>query len=130
VSLVALCDGALVGHIFFSPVTIAAAPVELVPMGLAPVGVLPAYQRAGIGGALVRAGLAACRALGARAVVVLGHPSYYPRFGFVPARRFGLHCEYVPPDDDAFMARELQPGALAGVTGVVRYAPAFANLPQ
>lgn len=128
VSLVALRGGALVGHIFFSPVAIEAAPADLCPMGLAPVGVLPAHQNAGVGDALVRAGLEACRALGAQAVVVLGHPAYYPRFGFLPARRFGLHCEYVAPDDDAFMALEILQGALAGVTGLVRYAPAFANL--
>lgn len=128
VSLVALRGGALVGHIFFSPVVIEAAPADLCPMGLAPVGVLPAHQHAGVGGALVRAGIEACRALGAQAVVVLGHPPYYPRFGFVPARRFGLHCEYVAPEDGAFMALEIVPGALAGVGGLVRYAPAFANL--
>lgn len=125
VSLVALSGGAVVGHIFFSPVTIAAAAADLVPMGLAPMAVLPAWQRVGIGGALVRAGLDACRALGAHAVVVLGHPPYYPRFGFAPAVRFGLRSEY-PAAAEAFMALELVPGALTGATGLVRYAPAFA----
>ncbi len=61
------------------------------------------------------------------AVVVLGHTAYYPKFGFVPAARFGLRCEYdVPPE--AFMALELRPGGLAGAAGTVRYHPAFAEL--
>lgn len=127
VSLVAVAaDGAIVGHIFFSPVTIEGAPDDWLAMGLAPVGVLPARQNAGIGDALCRAGLDACRALGAQAAVVLGHPPYYPRFGFAPAGRFGLHSEY--DAGDAFMALELTPGALADLRGLVRYAPAFANL--
>jgi putative acetyltransferase len=127
VSLVAEVAAEIVGHIFFSPVTIAAASSQLKPMGLAPMAVMPARQRAGIGGALIRAGLGACRELGAGAVVVLGHAEYYPRFGFVPAVRFGLRCEY-PVPDEAFMALELVPGALRGVTGLVRYAPEFAGV--
>jgi putative acetyltransferase len=127
VSLVAEVDAEVVGHIFFSPVTIAAAPANLQPMGLAPMAVLPARQRLGIGGGLIRAGLDACRGLGAGAVVVLGHAGYYPRFGFVPAVRFGLRCEY-PVPDEAFMALELRSGALSGVAGLVRYAPQFAGV--
>jgi putative acetyltransferase len=127
VSLVATIGDAVVGHIFFSPVTIAAAPPDLLAMGLAPMAVLPAHQRSGIGGALIRAGLDACRVLGARAVVVLGHAEYYPRFGFVPASRFGLRCEY-PVPDDVFMAMELTPGALAGRQGLVKYGPEFSKL--
>jgi putative acetyltransferase len=127
VSLVAAMDQRIVGHIFFSPVTIAGAPPDLLSMGLAPLAVEPERQRTGIGSALVRAGLDACRALGARAVVVLGHAQYYPRFGFAPAVRFGLRSEYEVPDE-AFMALELVPGALSGVRGLVRYAPAFAEL--
>lgn len=127
VSLVARRAEQVIGHIFFSPVELAAARAGLLAMGLAPVGVVPAWQRGGVGGRLVRAGLDACRALGTRAVVVLGHPAYYPRFGFVPASRFGLRCEYDVPDE-AFMALELVPGALGGAGGTVRYAPAFADV--
>lgn len=124
ISLVATCGSEIVGHIFFSPVRIATEPPALQPMGLAPMAVHPDWQRRGIGGALVRAGLDACRARGSQAVVVLGHPQYYPRFGFAPAVRWGLRCEYDAPDD-AFMALELTPGALAGVSGLVRYASEF-----
>jgi putative acetyltransferase len=80
-----------------------------------------------VGSALVRAGLSACRALGARAVVVLGHPAYYPRFGFAPAWDFGLYYG-APGQNPAFMALELEPGALRGQGGEVRYHPAFAAL--
>jgi putative acetyltransferase len=77
-----------------------------------------------VGSALAFAGIEACRKLGAPFLVVLGHPPYYPRFGFVPAARFGLTFGDAPPRD-AFMAMELVPGALADVRGPVRYAPEF-----
>jgi putative acetyltransferase len=125
VSLVAEVDGTVVGHILFSPVTLASTSHPLV-MGLAPMAVRPDHQRSGVGTALVHAGLDACREIGAVAVVVLGHPTYYPRLGFVPASRFGLTCEYDVPDD-VFMALELRPGALAAHKGQVRYHPAFAG---
>ena len=86
--------------------------------------VLPAHQRTGVGTALVRAGLDAARAAGATAVVVLGHPTYYPRFGFAPASRVGLRCVY-DASDDAFMAIELVAGGFGGRRGLVRYAPEF-----
>ena len=122
-SRVADDDGRVVGHILFSPVALEpASPLPV--MGLAPMAVSPDRQRQGIGSALVREGLAACRAAGALAVVVVGHPGYYPRFGFVPASRFGLRCEYDVPDD-VFMALELRPGALAGPSAVARFHAAF-----
>ena len=127
ISLVAEDAGVLVGHILFSPVTLANNPGAAVVMGLAPMAVLPLFQRRGIGSALVRAGLDACRGLPAGAVVVLGHAEYYPRFGFAPASRFGLTSEYDVPDD-VFMALELEPGALRGRTGLVRYHDAFGNV--
>lgn len=126
VSLVALDEGAIVGHILFSPVTVDGHP-ELLLMGLAPMAVAPEHQRRGIGSALVEAGLTACKALGATAVVVLGHPEYYPRFAFRPASGWGLVSEYDAPDE-AFMALELRDGALRGVSGTVRYHPAFGEL--
>ncbi len=93
ISLLAEDSQTVVGHIMFSPVVLPGYP-ELRIMGLAPMAVLPQHQRRGIGSALVRAGLAECRKLGFGAVVVLGHPDYYPRFGFSPASRFGISCEY------------------------------------
>jgi putative acetyltransferase len=125
VSLVAEHEGAIVGHIMFSPVELPGFPERKI-MGLAPMAVSPEYQRQGIGSTLVRAGLEQCRELGMGAVIVLGHADYYPRFGFSPAARFGIGCEYdVPPE--VFMAIELAPGTLQGVSGKVQYHPAFSN---
>jgi putative acetyltransferase len=125
VSLVALDAGSIVGHILFSPVTLSGHE-DLVMMGLAPMAVLPAHQRRGIGSSLVRAGLDRCVRLPCSAVVVVGHPEYYPRFGFVPASRFALGCEY-DVADDVFMAVELEPGSLRGRSGTIRYHEAFAQ---
>lgn len=121
-SLVAQDGDAIVGHALFTRARVAARPA----LGLAPVAVEPSRQRQGIGDALVRAGLAVARALDERVVVVIGHPSYYPRFGFVPAVPRGLTSVFAPGEHaDAFMVLELAPGALDGVTGPVEYAAPF-----
>jgi putative acetyltransferase len=125
VSLVADDAGTIVGHILFSPVTLTGHQ-NLRIMGLAPMAVDPARQRQGIGSALVRDGLDCCRQIGSAAVVVLGHAAFYPRFGFVPASRFGIACEYQVPDE-VFMAMELEPGILVDRRGVIRYHAAFGN---
>lgn len=126
VSLVAEHGGAIVGHIMFSPVVLTGHP-ELKIMGLAPMAVAREHQRKGIGSALVRAGLEPCKKLGFGAVVVLGHPEYYPRFGFSPSARFGIGCEYDVPEE-AFMVVELQTGFLYGASGKVKYHAAFNNV--
>lgn len=130
ISLVAVREGEVVGHILFSPVTIETgqAPncTDAVFVGLGPVAVLPEYQNQGVGSQLVREGLEVCRQTEAAAVVVLGHPEFYPRFGFIPASRYGLRCEY-PVPDDVFMALELRPGALS-VPGLVKYHTEFAKV--
>jgi putative acetyltransferase len=123
VSLVAVRDAAIVGHICFTPVTFEGDP-SFAGVGLAPMAVLPEYQRGGVGSELVRAGVAACRALGRGAIVVLGHTGYYPRFGFQPASRWHLTCDY-PVPDDAFMALELEPDVLSARAGRVHYHAAF-----
>ena len=94
-------------------------------MGLAPMAVLPAHQSRGVGSTLVRRGLEMLRAGGCPFVVVLGHPTYYPRFGFVPASRYGIESEFDGVPDEAFLALELAPGGLEGVSGVARYRPEF-----
>ncbi|HSD85500.1 MAG TPA: N-acetyltransferase [Anaerolineae bacterium] len=121
-SLVAVIAGQVVGHLFFSPATIEGAGQSWPALGLAPLSVLPDYQRQGIGTALMNTGLEECRRLGHERVVVLGHPNYYPRFGFVTARPRGINNEYNAPEE-AFMIMELRPGALTGVTGMARYQP-------
>jgi putative acetyltransferase len=122
-SLVAERDGPILGHVVFSRVSLAGHG-ELMLMGLGPMAVLPGQQRQGIGSVLVGEGLIRCRRLGAHAVVVVGHPRYYPRFGFTAASRYGLRCEYDVPDD-VFMVAELTRGVLQGVAGLIRYDEAF-----
>jgi putative acetyltransferase len=119
--------GRVVGHVLFTPVEILPDSGPSQVLGLAPLAVAPGFQRRGVGAALVEAGLAACRAAGARAVVVLGHPAYYPRFGFRPAWDLGLYYVMRGPNP-AFRVRELEPGALRGRAGEVRYHAAFAAL--
>jgi putative acetyltransferase len=123
-SLVAIHEGRVVGHILFSPVVIEATGQSVAAVGLAPMAVLPDWQNQGVGSLLVKAGLDECRGLGHQAVVVLGHADYYPRFGFVPASRYHVGSEYDVPDE-LFMAVELQPGALAACAGTARYQPEF-----
>lgn len=126
-SLVADHEGAVVGHVAFSPITIDGAAVP--GSGLAPVAVAPGCQRRGIAAALIEAGLAARRDAGDELVVVLGDPAYYARFGFRPARELGLIDTY--EGGEAFQAIALVDGrrAPAGTNQVVRYAPAFDALP-
>jgi putative acetyltransferase len=126
-SLVATEEERVVGHILFSLVTIEEAGRVSEGIALGPMAVLPERQSAGVGSTLVRAGLERCREAARERVVVLGHPAYYPRFGFVPASRFGLRCEYDVPDE-VFMAMELKEGAFEGIRGLVKYAPEFTEV--
>lgn len=128
ISLVAERNDRVVGHILFSPARVVGEGAAFVAQGLAPMAVEPACQRGGIGSMLVRAGLDACRREGHAVVFVLGHPEYYPRFGFEPAAQQGLHYEGGPGFDPAFFVAELAVGALAGRRGVVHYRPEFAQL--
>jgi putative acetyltransferase len=124
ISLVAEADGRVVGHILFSAVTIQSNETVLMGIGLAPMAVVPERQNQGVGSILVEHGLRRCREEGHPFVVVLGHPQYYPRFGFVPAGRFGIKSEY-DVADEVFMVMELREGALSGCAGVVKYQPEF-----
>ena len=124
VSLVA-DDTGVVGHILFTPVTIDTPERPLVGMGLAPMAVHPDRQRDGIGTQLVTRGLEMLRERGCPFVVVVGHPEYYPRFGFEPASRRGLASQWEGMPDEAFMVLVLDETAMAGVSGVARYRAEF-----
>jgi putative acetyltransferase len=126
-SLVAVEDDRIVGHILFSPVLINSDDRTFSAVGLAPMAVLPERQRCGIGAQLVKAGLLECRNTGHDCVLVLGHPTYYPRFGFVPASRYGLKSEYEVPDE-AFMVLAWHEGVLRDRGGVARYQPEFRGI--
>ena len=126
ISLVADDNGTVVGHIMFSPVSLSGL-VDLKIMGLGPMAVSRALQNKGIGSALVRAGLERCKELGVGAAIVLGHPGYYPRFGFLPSIEYGIRSEYEVPQE-AFMVLELKPGYLKEISGTIQYHPAFNNV--
>lgn len=119
-SLVALDHGSVVGHILFFPVSIATANTRKTSLSLAPMAVHPDHQSKGIGGRLINEGLAVAKAMGFDSVIVLGHPGYYPRFGFQPASRWGIKPPLEAPDE-AFMAMELLESGLEGKSGVAEY---------
>jgi putative acetyltransferase len=123
-SLVAEVDGAIVGHCLLSRCPVEGAGLEVLALG--PIAVRPDRQGHGIGGSLVRAAVAEAERRGSPAVVLLGHPTYYPRFGFEPARPLGLEAPAAWPDA-AWMACRLS-GWFGGVRGVVRYPEAFEPL--
>jgi len=123
-SLVAVSGGRIIGHILFPPVTIIADGIETAALALAPLSVHQDFQCLGIGAALIEEGLKECRRLGHRIVIVVGHPTYYPKFGFLPARAFGINAPF-PCPDEAFMVLPLEDNALDGISGTVRYPPAF-----
>jgi putative acetyltransferase len=126
-SLVALKDGKIVGHILFSPIAIQTNESTFPGLSLAPMAVHPEFQHQGIGSGLMYNGLECCRNHGHKIIIVIGHPEYYPRFGFISARGKGLEAAF-PVPDEAFMALELVPGALNGMRGMVIYPPAFLNV--
>ena len=127
-SLVAIQNEEVVGHVVFSPVTIRAEDGSgVAAVALGPVAVLPEWQNQGVGGALIRQGLAECQGAGHELVIVLGHRDYYPRFGFVAAAKHNIHYPQ-PLPEGVFMVAELQPQALNNVRGVVHYHPAFADV--
>ena len=126
VSLVAEVEGEIVGHILFSRLPIITDSGEVDSVSLAPIAVVPAHQRQGIGSKLVETGLAACRTKGHEIVFVLGHPEFYPRFGFSAAIVRPLENPF--GDGEAWMAMELVPDTLAGIEGRVEYPPPFGLL--
>jgi len=127
ISLVALIHNTIVGHICFSPVTIESKAKKTIRgMGLAPMAVLPAYQRQEVGAELVRDGIARVGKKGFPFIIVLGHASYYPRFGFEPASHYRIRCEWNVPDT-AFMILLLDESQMRESAGLARYLPEFAE---
>ena len=126
-SLVAIKNGRVVGHILFSRIIIQSKAGSFPALALAPMAVHPKFQNQGIGSKLVRQGLERCRNRGHKIVVVVGHPQYYPRFGFSSARTKGLEAPF-PVPDEVFMVLELVRGALHDTTGMVTYPQEFLDV--
>jgi predicted N-acetyltransferase YhbS len=124
-SLVAELNGQVIGHILFTPIVIENGPKKFESLVLAPVSVLPEFQKMGIGSQLINAGHQKAIDLGFKSAILLGHPEYYPRFGYKPASTWGIKTHYELPSDDVFMAVELTNGALTGISGMVVFPPEF-----
>jgi putative acetyltransferase len=127
-SYVAVQDGQIVGHVLFSRVRIDTAAGPKPVLALAPLAVHPDHQKEGIGSKLTRTAIADAKKMGWTAVIVLGQPTYYPRFGFQPAHEFGIESPFPLNDPSAFMALELQDGALEGSEGMVVYPDFFIEI--
>ncbi|ETT79283.1 GNAT family N-acetyltransferase [Bacillus mycoides] len=122
-SIVAV-DEEIVGHIMLSKITIEQDGTTVDSLALAPVSVTPSHQKKGIGGKLITAALEKAKELGYESVVVLGHPEYYPKFGFKKASDWNIKAPFEVPDE-VFMVIELGENALQGVEGIVQYSSAF-----
>lgn len=127
ISMVAVVDGNVVGHIAFSPLTIENENESFPALILAPIAVLPEYQKQGIGSKLVERGIVECRNQGHSLIILVGHPEYYPRFGFKSAEQYGIQHPFEVPED-VFMVYELVPNTLHNVNGVLKYSLAFEDL--
>ena len=117
-------DNAVVGHILFSPVRIQGDRI-VEGMGLAPMAVLPKHQRQGIGTRMVQAGIEMLKNQGRPFIIVLGHPEYYPRFGFERASHKGIRSQWEGVPDEAFMIMILDEKAMEGISGIARYRSEF-----
>jgi predicted N-acetyltransferase YhbS len=123
-SMVAEFENQIVGHILFFPIQIFCENGTTETLALAPMSVLPEFQNKSIGSQLVIKGLEAAKKLGFKSVIVLGHPEFYPRFGFEPASRWKIKPPFEVPDE-VFMAIELEKGSLENDSGIVRYPGEF-----
>ena len=124
-SLIAELDNKVIGHILFSPVMLKSDHSELKGMGLGPMAVLPEFQNRGIGSSLVNHGLKLVKEAGYPYVIVLGHPSYYPRFGFQPASKFQFQCQWEDVPDEAFMALIFDKKEIKDNAGTIFYRDEF-----
>jgi putative acetyltransferase len=119
-SLVAIKNAEIVGHILFTKCSLD-PNADISIYILAPVSVLPSYQGTGIGGALIRRGLEILATRGVDLVFVLGHPSYYPRFGFKSAISLGFYAPYPIAEEhlDAWMVHILNQQVVEDIKGKI-----------
>lgn len=124
-SLVAIIDNKIVGHIFFSPVRMEEQATLKDGMGLAPMAVLPDYQQQGIGSKLIKEGIQRLKLKSVPYIIVLGHKDYYPKFGFETASKYGLKCQWDGVPDEAFMVMILDDKMKPKIHGVAKYRDEF-----
>lgn len=123
-ALVAELNGAIIGHVMFTPIQIESDSGNTPAMTLAPLAVHPTWHRQGVGSKLAQSGLALLRELGHHIVTVIGHSTYYPRFGFTQSVPLGINMTHARLEESK-MVLALTPGALDGVTGMVRLPSIF-----
>jgi len=126
-SLVAEADETVVGHILFYPVIINSANQKHTTLSLGPMSVLSEYQKKGIGGKLINEGLKRAKKFGFRSVIVVGHPEYYPKFGFTKASKWSIKVPFEVPDE-VFMALEIVEGELQDKSGIIEYPVEFMEM--
>ena len=122
--IVAFEDGKITGHGLLSEVSIVNQSQSFKGLVLAPLDVLPAYQGKGIGSAILLELEKRAKILDYSFISILGHESYYPRFGYVPASQYQIQAPFEVPDQN-FMIKELIDGRLEGKSGVIQYSEAF-----
>ena len=125
-SLVARSGKAVIGHVLFYPIKIKTNRKKCSSLALAPVSVIPRFQNKKVGGTLIREGLRKAQKLGFKSVIVVGHPNYYPRFGFEKASKYGVRAPFNVPDN-AFFAIELEKNALKNCSGTIEYPDEYAE---
>ncbi len=124
-SIVAEQDNEIVGHLLLSKVVVQDGEKLYDMIALAPIAVMPNVQKQGIGRALIHEGLDRCRTLGYELVFLIGHPEYYPKFGFQPARQHDFELKQFEVPDNVFMVCELKEGALQKIEGELKYPQTF-----
>lgn len=127
-SLVAVLEGKIIGHNLLSRIHIespsSSSRTHIEALALAPIGILPEWQRKGVGTLLIEKGIALSKKMGHQIMIIVGHPDYYPKFGAKLAYNYGLQLPF-PAPDEAFFVIELTPNGLKGVQGMVKYSQAF-----
>ncbi|NJJ39114.1 GNAT family N-acetyltransferase [Paenibacillus apii] len=124
-SIVAEIDMQIVGHLLLSKAIVEDEGNRHEVIVLAPIAVNPNYQKQGIGSQLIYEGFNRCIALGFNIILLIGHPSYYPKFGFKAARNYGLELKQFNVPDDVFMVCELKEGELQNIKGELKYPESF-----
>ena len=123
-SLVAEFNGNIIGHILFFPIYILSGDDKIQTLALAPMSIIPGFQNKGLGGDLIMAGMKAANELGFTSVLVLGHPKYYPKFGFKKASKWKIKAPFDVPEE-AMMAIELKNGSLNFGGGIIDFPPEY-----